>query len=432
MSDVRPALALNSAVISDFSLYTLPNGLRVVHKHVAATALGHCAFFIPVGSRHELPAEYGMAHFLEHMLFKGTHKRKSFHILNRLDSVGGDLNAYTTKEITCLHASFLDEYLGRATELLADVAFGANFPEKEIDKERTVIREEIAGYKDDPQESLLDDFEELMFAGHPLAHNILGTEDALSAFTQPMVQGFHTRHYRPEAMVFSYVGPLGLAAFRREVDRFLGRHGPEKQAEIPLLSDVLPTFQLPPAQHKVEATPHSQTYVVTGCLAPSRRDPKNYAMWLLNNILGGDAMNSRLNLNIRERYGMVYSIESMYTSYADVGLWGVLYSTDKTQSKRVLSLVERELKSLIDKPLGTAQLTQAKRQMMTRLLMAEESRSSLMQALGRAYLQDGKILTLKELLTKIEAVTATEIQEMAREVFAPERRLTLEFRGEGE
>ena len=406
-----------------------------MHKHVAATALGHCAFFIPVGSRHELPNEYGMAHFLEHMLFKGTNKRKSFHILNRLDSVGGDLNAYTTKEITCLHASFLDEYLGRATELLADVAFNANFPDKEIEKERTVIREEIAGYKDDPQESLLDDFEELMFANHPLAHNILGTEQTLGDFTQPMVQSFHARHYRPEAMVFSYVGPLELGAFRKRVDGYLthenGRPGEAKQPDVVNLT-IGEAPAMPSALHKVETTPHSQTYVVTGSLAPSRRDPKNYAMWLMSNILGGDAMNSRLNLNIRERYGMVYSIESMYTSYADVGMWGVMFSTDKSQSKRVLNLVERELKSLIEKPLGSAQLTQAKRQMMTRLLMAEESRSSLMQALGRAYLEEGKILSLKELLDKIEAVTASEIQAMAREVFAPERRLTLEFRGEGE
>jgi len=405
---------LKADLQEDYTLLVLPNGLRVVHKYAAETRLGHCAFSIRAGSRDEEVGQWGMAHFIEHLIFKGTGKRKAFHVLNRLDVVGGDLNAYTTKEVTVVHASFLDAHLERAMELLADVVGNPSFPEKEIDKEKGVILDEIAGYRDNPEESLLDDFEEQLFGSHPLAHNILGTAETLEGMTRAQVLTFYAQHYGASNAVFSYVGPTPLAAFERLCKRWLEALPPStgKPAVRTASLAYLP-------KQETLTTQHTQAYYCLGCPAPAAHDPKRYALWLLNNLLGGDAMNSRLNLNIREKHGLVYSIEGIYTAYGDSGMWGVLFSTDADDTARVMALVEKELEKLRNTALGTRQLTEAKTQLTTRVLMAEESRASLCMALGKAVLDKGFAEPVEEIIGRLNRLTAADLQAMANQLWQP-------------
>jgi len=401
--------------MTDHQHYELANGIRLVHKQIQGSEISHCGFIINTGTRDEQPQETGMAHFLEHMLFKGTPKRKSFHILSRLDVVGGDLNAYTTKERTALHAAFRNAYFPRAFELLTDILFHAHFPEKELLKERQVVIDEINQYQDYHDESLLDDFEALVFRDTPLASPILGTAESVGSFTREAVAAFRDRQYAADQLVFSYVGPLSAAQFLRKVTPVLERYPHREAVQRPKLKLAYTPFQL---ELEKNAT---QAYAVLGNLAYAANHPRRAGLLLLNNLLGGDGMNSRLNLSIRERNGLVYSIESNYNAYSDTGLWYVYFSCDPEYVQRVLRLVRKELEKLRTKPLGRIQLQQAKQQLISRLVMNEESRTSLMLALGTSLFDFGRIDTLPELIARFEEVTASELQQIANELFAPDQ-----------
>ncbi len=400
----------------DYQLITLPNGLRAVHKQVLGTQIAHCGFIIDVGTRHEAAHENGMAHFVEHLLFKGTSKRKTFHILNRLDVIGGELNAYTTKEKTCLYASFISKYFDRAIELLSDLTFDSQFPEREVEKEKKVIVDEIQSYQDDYAESIFDEFEGKIFAHNSLGTNILGTVETVSGFTQASLWDFYRRHYTASNIVFSYVGDMDFKTFERKIHKQFTHLNIKPSAQkTSLETSILDSSK---AVFKDIITKNStQAYCILGSLAYSASDSKRYALTLLNNILCSDSMNSRLNMSIREKNGLVYGIESSYVNYSDTGYFNIFFSCDKQYYKRVLKLIDKELTRLKNKPLGKLQLHLAKQQFIGKILMSEESRVDLMLLLGKNILDKGFVDSLETICQRIENLTSDELMLVANEIF---------------
>lgn len=402
----------------EFYQFTLPNGMRVLHKPIAAP-VAHCSLIMNVGARDEAPSEEGLAHFIEHMLFKGTQKRKAYHILSRLDDVGGELNAYTTKEETTLYASFLQNFYPRAIELILDIAFGSVFPEKELLKEKDVVLEEISSYLDAPSELIFDDFEMQIFNGHPIGRHILGTPESVQNFSRHHIQEFMARNYNPEEMVFASVGNISLLRFKKLMERFA--------ATIPANPRLAPREGLngyTPQKHAV-AKDTFQSHLIVGNRAYDMRHPHARTFILLNNILGGPAMSSRLNLNIREKYGFAYNIESFYNPYTDTGIFGVYAGTDKETLSKTLYLIDKELKQFREKPLGLLQLTKAKKQLLGQIALAQESNGGLMLSLGKSLLHFDRVDTLQEVAEKVEAITAAHVQEVANEIFDPTQLSTL-------
>lgn len=406
----------------DHLLVPLSNGMHLIYKQVTATEIAHAGFVVNAGSRDERPEEAGLAHFLEHMLFKGTQKRKAFHVLSRLDAVGGDLNAYTTKERTCLHASFRNIHFNRSFELLTDIFFNASFPEKELKREKQVVLEEILMYQDEYDESIMDDFEKLVFRDRPLGNPILGTAESVSAFEREGVVGFRNRNYGAENTVFAYVGPMPWKQFEKKVRPVLesyDRHGS---------LDARRTDYIYQAERQEVEKSASNAYFVTGSQAYAAQHPNRLALLLLNNLLGGENMNSRLNMSIRERNGLVYGIESNYTPFSDTGLFFVYFSADWKHVGRVQQLIDLELNKLRNQAVGTVQLHMAKQQFISRLLMSEENRANLMLSLAHHYFDHQRIDTLAEIIQKIEAIQASELLDIANELLDPRQMSTLIYK----
>ena len=405
----------------DGLIENLPNGIRLLHQQVLHTKIAHCGFLLDIGSRDEAPHQQGLAHFWEHMAFKGTEKRKSFHILNRLETVGGELNAYTTKEKICFYAALLSTHFERAFELLTDLTFHSVFPERELEKERGVILEEMSMYDDAPEDAIVDRFDEVVFEEHPLGHNILGTRASVSGFTSADFRQFLREQVRTDRLVFSSVSNLSFAEVKRLADRYLA----------PLPARLGPRERRPfgDYQQKVqtETRPISQAHCLLGGPAFALHDERRIPFFMLNNILGGPGMNSRLNLAVREKYGLVYTIDSTYSPYTDTGLFGIYFGTEGKQVKRTISLIQKELKTLREKPLTTTQLHNAKEQLMGQLAMSEESNSGLMQLLAKSTLDLGRIEPLTELFGRIRRVTATELQGLANEVLTEEHLSVLQY-----
>jgi len=404
----------------EFFINSLPNGLRVLHVP-ADGPVSHIGVFVNAGTRDESQQENGLAHFIEHTIFKGTKKRKSYHILTNLESVGGELNAYTTKEETCIYATVLNEHLSRAIELIADIILNSTFPVKELKKEKEVIMDEINSYKDSPAEEIYDVFEENLFAGHPLAMNILGTPEHLKAFGQEHIKRFLTRHYYGANMVICIIGK----ASAEKVFPFLERHfgplpGKGRGHQRKPFAGV-PAFSL-----TLERSTY-QTHTVLGSLAYDRRDDRRIAMFLLNNLLGGPALNSRLNLSVRERHGYTYGVESVYMPYSDTGVFSIYMGTDSENLDKALNLVHKELEKVRKVPLGTLQLHQAKRQLTGQIAIANESNLNRMLAVGKTFLHDDRADSMEEIRAQIDGVTREQVLEVANEVLAPERLSLLIF-----
>ncbi len=395
----------------EFEIHTLSNGIRVIHKQIKTCEVSHCAIIVNAGSRDEELKEHGVAHFIEHSIFKGTGKRKAYHILNRLDAVGGELNAYTTKEITCIHASFLNEYYGRAVELLADITFNCTFPEKEILKEKEVIIDEINSYLDSPSEQIFDDFEAQVFGNHPIGRDILGTVSSLKKLKRNNLFDFMDKHYVVSNLVFSSVSNLSMNKVIQLAEKHLGSYKNNK-SERPRL----PIYEYIPSQVTIKKS-HHQSHAIIGNLAYSRMHEKKTGLILLNNILGGPAMNSRLNLSIREKYGFTYNLESNYSAYSDTGVFSLYLGTDNKYLDKTIGLVKEELKKLRDNKLGINQLQSAKKQIIGQLALSEESKSGTMLALGKSLLLLNKVETLPEIYAKIDAITADSLLEIANEIF---------------
>jgi len=407
--------------MKDHEISTLPNGIRVIHKEVSNTKIAHCGFMLDIGSRDESLENQGIAHFWEHMAFKGTKKRKAFHILNRIDAVGGELNAYTTKEKIAFYASVLDSYFEKAIELLTDITFDSIFPEKQIDKERKVILEEMAMYYDAPEDAIQDEFDTVVFKDHPLGRNILGTAESVRSFHRDDFRNFIRQHINTERIVFCSVGNMPFSKVLKLAKKYLG--------DIPHLSGS--TTRTNFTDYKAYTTevrrPLTQSHCAIGRDAYCNDSDKKLPFFMLTNILGGPAMNSRLNLALREKHGFVYSIDASYQSYNDTGLFGIFFATEPGQLKRSIRLVKSELKRLKQQTLGSIQLKTAKEQLMGQLAMAEENNVSLMLMMGKSILDLDRIDSLDYIFDKIRNTSAAELRDLANEMFDEDQLSQLTF-----
>ena len=404
-----------------YNEYTLPNGLRIIHEPTLSK-VSYCGFAIDAGTRDEAENEQGMAHFVEHLIFKGTEKRKAWHILNRMENVGGDLNAYTNKEETVVYAAFLTEHLERALELLGDIVFHSTFPQHEIEKETEVIIDEIQSYEDNPSELIFDDFEDMIFRNHPLGRNILGKPDLLRSFRTEDVLSFTRRFYQQGNMVFFVQGQYDFKKIVRLAEKHL--------ADVPAVTvdnqRVPPPLYVP--ERLVVSKDTHQAHVMIGSRGYNAYDDKRTALYLLNNILGGPGMNSKLNVSLRERRGLVYNVESNLTSYTDTGAFCIYFGTDIEDMDTCLKLTYKELKRMRDVKMTSSQLAAAKKQLIGQIGVASDNFENNALGMAKTYLHYHKYESSEVVFKRIETLTAEQLMEVANEMFAEEYLSTLIYK----
>lgn len=397
------------------NIFTLANGLTVTHLPLKSTQLVHSGLFINTGSRDETIVNSGVAHFIEHALFKGTKKRKASQLFNRIESVGGELNAYTTREMTAYYASSLKRHADRSFDLLSDMCFNSLLETKELDKERKVIFEEIEMYEDSPEDSIYDDFFIDLFPDHSLGYNILGTKKSLAGLGNKELRGYLNQQYQPSNMVFSVVGNISPAKVERLANEYLDNPVPKSEV----------VARKSPGGHKMfnkqVDKDFQQTHCILGGRAYGRHHPKRYALMLLNNILGGQNMGSRLNLSVREKHGYCYHISSTYQSFHDTGVFFIGFGCDDKNIRKTLAIIKKELALLRNKKLGPLQLNKAKRQLEGALAMASENPGVQMQSMAKGLLNYNRLIDLQELFSSIGAVTADELLEVANEIMTEDQ-----------
>ncbi len=399
------------ARMRDIEEHRLSNGIRIVHNRITTTKIVHCGIMLNIGSRDENPANQGIAHFWEHMAFKGTKKRKAFHILNRLDSLGGELNAFTDKEKILFYASIRDVYFEKAIDLLTDITFDSVFPESQIERERNVILEEMAMYLDDPEDSLHDEFDNVVFANHPLGMNILGTQKTVKSFRRKDFRAFIKSHLDTRKIVFSCVGNIAMKDVVKLAERYMGH--------IPTITSKtkrkkFSTYK--PRTLQIYRTVN-QSRCALGRPAYSIKDENRSAFYMLVNILGGPGMNSRLNWALREKHGYVYSIGAHYYPFSDTGLFMISFGTEPAQMEKSLGLINMELDKLRKKQLGIKQMNAAREQLLGQLAMAEEHNSSFMIMMARSTLDLGRITPIEETYKRIKETTPKKLLELANDIF---------------
>ncbi len=412
--------ATASLYCMEYEIIRLSNGIRVVFQY-QNLPVTHVCMVINAGSRDESAGKYGVAHFIEHLLFKRTERRSTQQIINHLESVGGDLNAYTTKEYTCVHASILRPYLDRALDLFEDIFFHSTFPEIEMDKEKSVIVDEMASYLDSPEESIVDDFEDLIFQGSGLGHNILGLEDQLLALQKNDITDFMRANYDTNEMVIGITGNYTLKEVERLLHKVFGTV-PSNTIER-LRNDVSPIVE----QHIAIAKPINQVHYMLGSLAYGYRDERKTGLLLLNNMLGGMGMGSILNLSIREKYGIAYTIESNYTIFSDTGLFSIYLGTDEEKVEKAKKLVFKELARMCEQPLSEPKIKKAKQKFIGQIALTEENRMSMIISAAKNVMDYDRVILLDEVVEKIQVLTGTALLEIAQEVFDPKKMLSLSF-----
>ena len=456
-----------------YNTYTLDNGLRIIHLPSDSKVV-YCGYQINAGTRNEEPGEEGLAHFCEHVTFKGTERRKAWHILNCLESVGGDLNAYTNKEGTVYYSAILKEHIARAVDLLSDIVFHSVYPQAEIDKEVEVICDEIESYNDSPAELIYDEFENILFKGSPLGHNILGTAEQVRAFKTEDALRFTRKLYRPDNAIFFAYGDIDFKKLVKLIQKALGEcpKGRElacsadcKSAETPTeeriaeetptkekITEETPTGETPTeemeagdANHKVQSSKFNvqskvagqtivmqknthQAHVMIGTQAYDVNDDRRMPLYLLNNMLGGPGMNAKLNLALREHNGLVYTVESTMVSYGDTGTWSIYFGCDEHDVKRCLRLVRKELDKFMQKPLSDAQLKAAKKQIKGQIGVACDNRENFALDFGKSFLHYGWEKNVDRLYEQVDEITAAQIQAVAQELFDKDRLTTLIFK----
>ena len=399
--------------MTNFNTATLPNGLRVIHMP-AASPVVYLGIGINAGSRQEGPGEDGLAHFCEHTTFKGTQRRSALQILNCLENVGGDLNAFTNKEDTVFYAAVLKEHLSRAVDLLFDIVFHSQYPDEELQHEADVICDEIESYNDSPAELIYDEFENLIFQGHPLGHNILGTRERVKAFTSEDARRFTRKYYRPDNAIFFIYGDVNFSRLLKSVEVRVASYEIREMSccEPPLntsLSDYLSSLT---------SQEHHQAHVMLGCRTFGYNDSRRLPLYLLNNILGGPGMNARLNLSLRERNGLVYTVESSMATYSDTGCWSVYFGCDHHDVKRCLRLIRHELDRLMQHPLSERQLQAAKRQLKGQIAIACDNREQFALDFAKHFLHYGHERSISQLLEQIDALTTPQLQDVAQQLFS--------------
>ncbi|MBR3518820.1 MAG: insulinase family protein [Paludibacteraceae bacterium] len=400
----------------------LPNGVRLVHLR-DRSPVAYCGFVVNVGTRDELPEESGMAHFVEHLLFKGTRKRKAWHILNRVESVGGELNAYTTKEETFVYATVLTTHFERAMELCADVVFHSTFPQKEMDKEVDVIIDEIQSYKDSPSELIYDDFENMIFSGSPMGRYILGDKKALKHYVSEDVRRFVDRTYSADRILFFSIGNIDFKRIERWAEKYF--------MEVPALASNTSRGALPlyVPQQKLIRKNTCQSHVMIGTRAFDLNDDRRLAFGLVNNILGGTGMNSRLNLLLRERNGMAYNVESVFTPYSDTGIFSVYFGTDEKNREKCTSLVMGELKRMYTELIPPHKLLQLKKQWLGQLTIAQENRENLVLSLARSFLYFDKFESLDYVAEQLDKITPEMLLDVSSELLREDNLSVLTYSG---
>ena len=412
----------------NYNTHTLSNGLRIIHLPSPSPVV-YCGYAVAAGTRDEQKGrEEGMAHFCEHMTFKGTEHRTSMKILGYLESVGGDLNAFTNKEETVYHAAVLKDNIDRAVDLLTDIVFHSTYPQAEIDKEVEVIVDEIESYNDSPAELVYDLFENAIYKGHSLGHNILGTAEQLRTYTTEDALRFTRRYYRPDNSVFFAYGDVDFGKVVRLLERANAVAADSSQqqssAESPAIdvNKEKSAMSLPPyvAQHINHHMDTHLAHVMLGNRAYDVHDNRRIALYLLNNILGGPGMNARLNISLRERHAFVYTVESMMQSYSDTGLWAVYFGCDPKNVDKCLRLIRHELDKVMEKPLSEAQLHAAKKQIRGQIGIACDSRESFALDFAKGFLHYGWKKDVTALCDHIDALTAEDLQRVAQETFAEE------------
>ncbi len=402
----------------EYTTLTLPNGIRLIHASVDSP-VAHCGVVINTGSRDENPAEQGMAHFIEHTIFKGTVKRKAYHIISRLEDVGGEMNAYTSKEETAIHASFLCEYYERTIELFSDILIDSTFPDKELKKEQEVIVDEINSYNDTPSELIFDEFEELIYEGHPMGRSILGTPELVRSFQSSDIRRFMADNYHTDQMVVCSVGNIPAKKFfhlaQRYFERLKANLRPDKRVRF--------ASYVPKVKNVEKGT--FQAHCILGGEAFDVYHPERLRLVLLNSILGGQSGNSRLNLSLRERNGIAYNLDSSYTAYTDTGTLTIYFGTDPENLERALKLINREISLLQNKVLGDLQLSKARKQLIGQLAMSQENHEDLMLAIGKSMLIFNKVESLEDIYKQISDITASQLMETANRILEPGNLSTL-------
>lgn len=407
-----------------YNIHALSNGLRIIHLPSASPVV-YCGYGICAGTRNEDAGEEGLAHFCEHVTFKGTVRRTSMQILNRLESVGGDLNAFTNKEDTVYHCAILKEHFARAADLLTDIVFHSTYPQAEIDKEKEVICDEIESYNDSPAELIFDEFENAIFEGHPLGHNILGTAERLRGYTTDHALRFTGRYYRPENAVFFVYGDVDFKKVVRTLEAATSGLSASAVPCAPPAASPLPAYI--PRRLETGRGTH-QAHVMTGCRTFGVDDSRRMPLYLLNNLLGGPAMSARFNLVLRERNALVYGADSSMVNYSDTGVWCVYFGCDAGDIDRCLRLVRHELDLVMQKPLSDARLARAKRQIKGQIGVACDNRESFALGFAKSFLHSGRARDIGKLFRDIDMVTPDRIQSVAQQLFGEDNLTTLIFR----
>lgn len=420
-----------------YNTYTLDNGLRIIHLPSDSKVV-YCGYQINAGTRNEEPGEEGLAHFCEHVTFKGTERRKAWHILNSLESVGGDLNAYTNKEGTVYYSAILKEHIARAVDLLTDIVFHSVYPQAEIDKEVEVICDEIESYNDSPAELIYDEFENIIFKGSPLGHNILGTAEQVRSFKTEDALRFTRKLYRPDNAIFFAYGDIDFKKLVRLLKKsFLSEerrvksekfNSPEAQTQFNIQHLTFNTQHSFEGQTIVMQKNTHQAHVMIGTRAYDVNDSRRMPLYLLNNMLGGPGMNAKLNLALREHNGLVYTVESTMAAYGDTGIWSIYFGCDEHDVKRCLRLVRKELDKFMQKPLSEAQLKAAKKQIKGQVGVACDNRENFALDFGKSFLHYGWEKNVDRLYEQVDEITAEQIQAVAQELFDKDRLTTLIFR----
>ena len=420
-----------------YNTYTLDNGLRIIHLPSDSKVV-YCGYQINAGTRNEEPGEEGLAHFCEHVTFKGTERRKAWHILNCLESVGGDLNAYTNKEGTVYYSAILKEHIARAVDLLTDIVFHSVYPQAEIDKEVEVICDEIESYNDSPAELIYDEFENIIFKGSQLGHNILGTAEQVRSFKTEDALRFTRKLYRPDNAIFFAYGDIDFKKLVRLLKKsFLSEerrvksekfNSPEAQTQFNIQHLTFNTQHSFEGQTIVMQKNTHQAHVMIGTRAYDVNDSRRMPLYLLNNMLGGPGMNAKLNLALREHNGLVYTVESTMVAYGDTGIWSIYFGCDEHDVKRCLRLVRKELDKFMQKPLSEAQLKAAKKQIKGQVGVACDNRENFALDFGKSFLHYGWEKNVDRLYEQVDEITAEQIQAVAQELFDKDRLTTLIFR----
>ena len=402
--------------MKEFETYTLSNGIRGIHRQVRS-GVTHCAMVVNAGSRDEHRGEYGIAHFVEHALFKGTARRKAHQVNCRLENLGGELNAYTTKEDTTLHATVMRRDLSRAVELIGDVIFNSTFPERELAKEREVIADEINSYKDSPSERIYDDFEDMIFKGSELGHNILGSKATIARISTENMRSFVGRTYTTDQMVFSSIGNFSAATAQSIAERYIGGVAPTKREFERIAPAPYEAFDQRLSRHT------HQAHGIIGTRGYSIRDERRLPLALALNILGGPSANSLLNLLLREKHGLSYNVEATYTPYSDTGIVGIYFSSDHDNAAQCVELIESEVDRLCREHITPRRLAIAKRQFVAQMAISMEANEGYMLGAGKSYLLYKDIDTLEEAYKKVMAITATQICDVAADCLGNMSRL---------